>query len=888
MSTAQYLAAVLLTFLSEGIPFAQPQADPDALLKQALHFADLYNWSDAGPLFDQAEKAFGARGDTRNALYAHLGVIRSTMEQRNLPETSAELGQQLETNPLLQSDLTLRLFCLVVRGDIDGEIDAEPMRRDWEAALKVATELGDAKWENRASGEMGFAAFLAGDTQTARKLVGGAFLNAVKTRDAGAQIRYLAAIGTGDVLMRSYDDALGYFDKALKIADADPDTGYQFFVQEGRCQALKDLGRLDDAERLVNEIISQARARNKNVKAAQALITASAIAAARKQYPRAIQRLDDAISLTEQGGFERLRAEAQFDLVDVCRGIGDLPKAEEMAAAAAESTQASGDTYLLPQRLRTLAELEIAQGKYRAADATYDRAEYFVDSMIGNVRAVDALTGLVTTMSEIYSEHFSLLADHLQNTTKAYAVLERARGRVLTGLLASGGNHESDQDEEIDHRIGHLNLALAKAKSSTEVRHIRDEIFLAEQARWLVPGSPEQWHDRPFSTVPLTRIRGMLKPDEVLLEYVLAEPRSWCIAITHTGARIVPLVGRDRIESQVTSYLTALKAKRTSPEAAKALYSALLGHIQEVRRSTDLIVVPDGRLHLLPFEALIDHSGKYMVDTHTITYAPSSSTLYMISTAATAANARGGLLGVGGVPYAGEAVLAKVATTRGFTRGTLGDLPGSKEEVLAVDAEFHTSANTLLVGPAATESAFKRAQLDQRRIIHMAVHGFADEKHPERAALILLSDPQRGEDGLLRAGEVARLHTNADLVVLSACDTAVGRLQGEEGIANLSNAFLLAGAKSVISTLWSIDDNISLFLIKKLYAHLNAGATIAEALTAAKRDTIRTFGESAVPFYWAAFILDGFGDRSISINRRQDRLAYATHRSRPHQNPQQH
>jgi CHAT domain-containing protein len=888
MYSTRYLAVLLLPLVSAKIAFAELPADPDALLKRGLHFAELYNWSDAGPLFLEAEKLFLAHGDQRNALYAHLGVIRSTMEQRNLPETSAELGQQLQTNPLLQSDPTLRLFCLAVRGDIDGEIDADPMRRDWEAALKVAKALGDTKWQNRASGEIGFAAFLAGDTQTARKMVGSAFLKAAGAHDAGAQIRYLAAIGTGDVLMHSYDDALGYFDKALKIADANPDTGYQFLVQEGRCQALKDLGRLDDAERLVTEIIGQARARNKNVKAAQALITASAISTARKDYSQAIGRLHDAISLTDQGGFERLRAEAEFDLVDIYRGMGDLGKAEEMAAAAAESTQSSGDAYLLPQRLRALAQLEVAQRKYSEADATYDRAEYFVDTMIGNVGAVEVQTGLITAMSEIYAEHFSLLADHLPDITKAYSVLERARGRVLSGLLLNGRTHDSEQDQEIDHRIGRLNLAMAKARSSIEVRQIRDQIFLAEQARWLVPGSPQGWQDHPFRTMPLARVRGMVKSDEALLEFVLAEPRSWCLVVTHGGARIVPLPARDRIEALVARYLTTLKAKRTSQEEAQTLYSALLGRIREARSNRSLIVVPDGRLHLLPFEALVDPAGKYMVDTHTITYTPSSSALYMMTAAPVLRVARGGLLGVGGVPYAGDATLANVATTRGFSSGTLGDLPGSKEEVLAVDSAFHTGANTLLIGPAATESAFKGARLDQRRIIHLAVHGFADEKHPERAALILLSDPQHGEDGLLQAGEIARLRTNAELVVLSACDTAVGRLQGEEGIANLSNAFLLAGAKSVISTLWSVDDNISLFLVKKFYGHLNSGATIAEALTAAKRDTRHAFGESAVPFYWAGYILDGFGDRSIPITRRQEKLAYATNRNRSQQNPRQH
>jgi CHAT domain-containing protein len=862
-----------------SVSVSRPPEDPDALLTKALHFADLYNWSDAAPLFVEAEKLFTARGDQRNSLYSHLGVIRSTMEQRNLPETSAELGELLETNPLLQSDSRLRLFCLAVRGDIDGEIDAEPMRRDWEAALAVAKALGDKKWENRASGEIGFAAFLQGDAQTARRMVGGALIGANALHDAGAQIRYLAAIGTGMVLMRSYDDALSYFDKALKIADANPDAGYQFLVHEGRLQALKDLGKLDDAQHLAAEIVAEARARKKNVKEAQALITSSAIATAKNHYPEAIRQLQNAISLANDGGFVRLRAEAQFDLADVHRAAGNLAEAEVMAAAAAESTQASGDTFLLPQRLRALAQLEVAQGKYQEADAAYDRAEYFVDTMIGNVSAVEAQTGLITAMSEIYTEHFSLLADHLRETAKAYSVLERARGRVLTGLLMSGRTHDSKQDEDIDHRIGRLNLALTKARSSVEVRRLRDQMFLAEQARWLVSSSPPGWQAHPFATVPLARVRAMLKPTELLLEYVLAEPRSYCLVISRDGAHIVPLAGRDEIETLVVGYLATLKAGRTSEEEAERLYSVLLGAIPESRRDHRLVVVPDGRLHLLPFETLTDTSGRYLVNTHTISYAPSSSALYMINAMPALTLAKGTFLGVGGVPYNQDPTLVKMATTEGFAGAPLGNLPGSKDEILAVDAAVHSAGNTLLMGPAATEAAFKRAQLDDRRIIHLAVHGFANEKHPERAALIFLSDPKQGEDGILRVGEIARMHTNADLVVLSACDTAVGRLQGEEGVANLSNAFLLAGARAAVSTLWSMDDTFSLYLIKRFYAHLEENTTAAEALTAAKRDMIQTFGKRAVPLYWAAFILDGAGDRPIMITGKQDKLAYATHRN---------
>ncbi len=868
MNTKRIIIGLLICGAICAAARAQATADdPDALLKQALRYGDLYNWADAAPLFTQAEQLYAGRGDNRNALYAHFGRLRSTMEQLSLPEVSEELGLDLDNNPLLQSDNELRLFCLIVRGDIDGEIDAVPMRRDWEAALKVAQAAGDKKWENRASGEIGFALFLAGDVTAARQKVTAALIGATMLQDAGAQIRYLAAIGHGFVQLGSYEDAMGYFDKALKIAAANPDAGYQFVVNEGRLQAFRSMGKLDAAQELADEIIVQARSKQKHVKETQALITASTVATAKNDEAKAVEDLQAAIELAQKGGFTRLLADAQFYLEDIYRKRGDLPKAESLAAAAAEGTQSSGDIYLLPFRLQALAQLQASQGKYREASETYDRASDILDSMIGNVTSAQAKLGLITSMSAIYSEHFTLIASHLNNTSKAFSVLEHARGRVTTDLLMSGRPPDSPKELEIEKQIARLNLELTKAKSSDQVRKIRDEIFLVEEARWLAPGS-NPWKSRPWETIPLERVRNSLSPNQMMLEYVLAEPQSYCLAITKDFARIVPLASRGDIDKLVSEYLKTLKTKGTSKQEGARLYTTLLKGIPEASTKVRLIVVPDGPLHLLPFEALVDGAGHYMVSSHTITYAPSATALYLMHSIPPSETAQRALLGVGGVPYDQTPELNKLAILRGYTSGALTNLPASKDEVLAAEAAIGNGTDILLIGPGATKSAFEH-NIDLYAIIHLAVHGFANVKHPDRAALILLSDQQSGDDGILEASEIVHLRTNADLVVLSACDTAVGSLQGEEGIANLSLAFMLAGSKTVISTLWSIDDTPALYLMKRFYAHLAAKDSVAYALTAAKRDMLKTYGARAIPYYWASFRLDGAGDYSISVSSKK-------------------
>jgi len=149
-------------------------------------------------------------------------------------------------------------------------------------------------------------------------------------------------------------------------------------------------------------------------------------------------------------------------------------------------------------------------------------------------------------------------------------------------------------------------------------------------------------------------------------------------------------------------------------------------------------------------------------------------------------------------------------------------------------------------------------------IFPFAVHGLCNAQFPDRAALVLGSSPGRGEDGLLQVREIRDLPLHADLVVLSACDTGNGRLLGEEGIASLERAFLLAGAKAVIASLWTTDDTYTIALMRRLYQHLVNGADKGSSLREAKRDLLEQFRNEALPVYWAGFTLVGDGAGAIS------------------------
>ena len=309
------------------------------------------------------------------------------------------------------------------------------------------------------------------------------------------------------------------------------------------------------------------------------------------------------------------------------------------------------------------------------------------------------------------------------------------------------------------------------------------------------------------------------------------------------------------------------------------MYSILLASVPDIANKSRLVVVPDGRLHLLSFDALVDPNGRYLVTTHRITYALSASAFYLLNRTSPAQFDTATLLAIGGVPY-DQTASVRVALTRGFSGTTLGNLPGSKDEVLAAADALPSPQNVVLIGPEATEAAFKRARLERRAVIHLAVHGIANEKHPDRAALILLSDAA-AEDGILQLSEIVQLRLNADLVVLSACDTAVGRLLGEEGISNISRAFLFEPRQdSCFNALVDRRQFRPTYPMKRFYAHLTAGETTGAALTGAKRDMLNAFGPRAVPYYSVRFVLEGVADRPIGNGKIRGEFAYVTQNDR--------
>ncbi|HEY6271055.1 MAG TPA: CHAT domain-containing protein [Terriglobales bacterium] len=850
-------------------------SDPHILLAQADRYAWVLNSSKAAPLYFRAEELFDSQGDAANALHARIGFLRATAESGSFPQLSSYLAQQLQTS-LVQSNPRLRLWCLVAKGSTDIELNVGAAKQDWEQAQVLADALGERGWSNRASGELGVIGFLQGDSGHAALLVGGALLRSILQGDVGGQIRYLELLGGGLTALNRNEEALRFFSRATHVAAKTPDAGFPFMAYEGKGQALMALGRLSEARATLSQALVEAEKEHKRGHRTQILILLGELALRSNDETAAIRYLEQAGQISEQAGFQRLATQAMFDLAGAYSQTGDLVKAEERLQAGLNASRQIGDRYFLPRQLEALAELQVKLGRFAEAHGAYQQGEDVIDGMLVHARGAYTESSLVSVASDLYVGDFQL-ETRRNDVAAAFSIIERARGRTAVDMLLSRSQTANVRDRaptDANGQISALQAKLLQSNNAAERATLLDSLDDQEDELIYVSDSvaPSR-HLRITHPIPLALAEASLSPDESILEYVLAEPNSYCLVITRDRALIVTLpAGQKAIEAAATSLIDSIRSERTATAQARQLYDWLINPVPAELRGTHLVIVPDGRLHLLPFECLENPSGKFLLQSTAVSYAPSTTTLFVLKEEHISRLAQVTFLGLGGVSYDTRApMIARVSDhiTRAVSRGLfdlagvqLTNLPASRREVLDAGRSLGVPDPVFLLDSNATETAFKREPLDKFKIIHLAVHAFAPPESPERAALLLGRDPKSGDDGLLQTREIAALPLRADLVTLSACDTGTGKIEGEEGSLSLVQAFLFAGARSVLASLWSVDDSATAALMKEFYSGLGAGKDEASALRDAKLAVMSQSGRQSPP-YWAGFTLVGYGDSPV-------------------------
>ena len=860
---------------------AQQSTDADALLAVADHFYWLSNGPAAAPFYVRAEKLFSERGDARNELHAKVGRLRSEAETMSFVDLSRLLNEQLQ-NPIVQTDKNLRLWCLIAKGYTDIEIDYRAAKRDWLEAQDIAKSLGENQWVTRASGELGLIGFLEGNPGRAARLLGGALLSTMASGDTAGQVRFLELLGRGFEEVNRHAEALKFFERAIKLAEADPDCGLPFMGYEGKAQALVSLGRTDEAKSVLESALTKARSQEKRGHEAQLLILLGKLEAQTGNRQQALTYLEDAGQFTTRVQYYRIEADAMFELATLYRDGGDLATAEARATQGLAASQQVGDRYYVPRNLTMLADLKARRGRFAEANALYEQAEDVIEGMLISVDEPYWNSSVAAAMSDTYLRHFELITKN-GDAPGAFAVLERVRGRTLAWALKDRKAQpaaESDQTAALEGDISGLQAKLMQTNNAPEREQLLDNLVEYERRlglAWTKEDAPNQ--RLPVRPAVLTNVENDLHPDELLLEYVLDEPTSFCIAVTRRGARVQTLpVGRREVDKLVQQFVDDVRTKGAAIEVSKQLYRALVEPIPEVKTATKLIIAPDGMLNLLPFEAIRDSQGEYLLKSRVLSYVPSGTILDVLRRARKNERAPRPFLGVGDVAYenqggAGRRIPTPDTVRARLVRGMadlsgmrLQDLPETREEVERIGKIVGRDA-VILLGKDATETAFKKEPLDQFRVLHLAVHGFADTQYPERSALVLGTDPKSADDGLLQVREIVRLRLNAELTTLSACDTGVGKLQGQEGVSNLVEAFLVAGSKSVVASLWSADDTFASALMDRFYQRLGQGEDTSSALRGAKLDLLAKYGDQVSPFYWAAFIAVGEASTPIGIKQ---------------------
>jgi CHAT domain-containing protein len=526
--------------------------------------------------------------------------------------------------------------------------------------------------------------------------------------------------------------------------------------------------------------------------------------------------------------------------------------------------------YVLPRHIAAAARIKTKLGKAAEADTLYEEAADLVEGMLVNVPSLGLRSTLIGEMSEIYVGHFRLAVQELKDVPKGFRIVERARGRVAADMLRSRPLDSRPQQaipRPEQRRIVDIQIRLQQGGTAKERRLLLQQLVEAEES--MAPIFLERDRLRKFvrsDPVDLNLLCRQLAKDEAVVEFVLSEPGSFALAVTREGVRAHPLRGEKAINDLATQFLEQVKAKKEPNQAVNdALYSALVLSVPEVQQKARIVIVPDGNLHVLPFDSLRDKQGRHLGDRQIITYSPSATALYLLRTTPPERQATLAMLAVGGPGSAGTDKSGP--QTRGLfdlSGAKMKPLPWVADEVRSV-ADIAGQGSMVLIGEDATEAAFKAQPLDRFRTLHLALHGIADVKIPDRSALVLGNDPKAVEDGLLQTREINSLRLNAELVTLSACDTGVGRLQGQEGMANLVRAFLFAGSRSVVAALWDVDDTFTAALMKRFYANLALGEDVGRAMQHAKRDIRERYGADAVPYYWAPFTVVGEGSRRISL-----------------------
>ena len=476
------------------------------------------------------------------------------------------------------------------------------------------------------------------------------------------------------------------------------------------------------------------------------------------------------------------------------------------------------------------------ENKLAEAIANYAKAVDVIESQRSSINTEANKIGFVGDKQEVYGRIIDALYRN-QQPAEALEYIERSKARALVDMLAARQDMAAPPAASAEARALLASYTAADVETRTQVpvgvsgaeSKQRNLVVKSTAVEKLQSVAPELASLVTVTSMQLRQIQALIPADEVVLQYYYQGNEFYVFVLTSTGLQSVKL-DKTGLEDEIRKFREAVERREERALGlSQGLYNRLLRPVEKGLAQKNLLIVPHGALHYLPFAALHDGSA-YLIDKYALRSLPSASVMKFLKPRSGAGS---------------DTILVLGNPDLGDPRF---DLPNAQIE--AEDIAQHAGNATLLVRAKASESMFKQAAADFN-YIHVASHGEFESGTPLNSALLLTKDANN--DGMLTVGELYTLRLNANLVTLSACETGLGKIASGDDVVGLTRGFLYAGASSVVASLWKVDDLATSELMTGFYANLKK-TNKRDALRQAQLETKKKFPH---PYFWAAFYLTG-------------------------------
>ena len=794
--------------------------------------------------------------------------------------------------------IEIRLHGLTIKGIAAAVIgnQAEGIR-DLTSAYQGIVEVGNLALEESVHSQLAFVYDRQNDCAQSLQHNRAALAlgNELKSTYVG---RYIVNIGAAYACLGDLTEAVSYYRQALEIY-ANP-LDQPNLVTLLTNMARSDLANHTVALRLLDRALTVAKSIENKVMELRVRLALGALHQHDGNHPQALGQTREALQIAQEKGVAFQEGRAWNQLGGIHLSMSETVQALDAhlrALAIGERTQAPE---VIWQALAGLAAVLQKQGNLEHAAQRYRQAVETIEGVRSRIGIPEDRASFLADKIEVYKKLLAVLVElHGKDKSEkaaaeAFGFAERAHARAFLDLLAEGKvDLEQDaapdlllQKHKLQKRIEKLTEQLIKERSQETSKQDQTKIGKLEKdlgqadvdlgnwLRELRQRNPRYAALKYPEPVTLAETQRLLDDKTILLSYSLAEPNSFLFAVSHNGFAVHRLPSEKKIAESVQRLLAAITDKE--PTAAEYrrqavwLSQQLLQPVSQIlagKSKTELIIVADGALHRLPFEALLVPGAAaqgdlrrlpYLIRRFAISYAPSASVLAQLQNEPREIAPKG-FIAFGDPVYEQNAQGASESALRAASGGRLNlqRLPYSHTEVEGIGQLFAKAERELFFGEAASEENVKSPErLSHYRMVHFSTHGYLNEVRPRFSGLVL-SRPATGrqsEDGVLSAYEIFNLKLKADLVVLSACETGLGKEIKGEGLMSLTRAFMYAGTPSVVVSLWNVNDQSAADLMIRFYRHLQTGTSKSEALRQAQLETIRDDGR---PFFWAPFVLVG-------------------------------